>query len=216
MRCNVSIATAIALVLLTPAVTPAEDVQTVVANQEPLLRDHEDTDREFYKLQIGDTVSYFHQRMIEEAFVEGDFIRYQFNVDSGEVGEHTVQWRDDLPQTADPVITQDQAESMVKGDVQRSMLCFISPESHTFPVTPTPENPCWIVRSEVDGWLAVIAIRRATDWKRKWVGRFKRLVPLDEARTAIEPAIRAQGAAEIYEKWMADLRKRSRVRVFLR
>lgn len=38
---------------------------------------------------------------------------------------------------------------------------------------------------------------------------------LDEVRTEIEPALRAQEARKLYDKWMADLRKRSRVRVFL-
>lgn len=38
---------------------------------------------------------------------------------------------------------------------------------------------------------------------------------LDEVRTEIEPALRAQGADESYKAWVADLRTRSRVRVFL-
>lgn len=38
---------------------------------------------------------------------------------------------------------------------------------------------------------------------------------LDEVRTKIEPALRAQFADEKYKKWMAELRKRSRVRMFL-
>ncbi len=37
---------------------------------------------------------------------------------------------------------------------------------------------------------------------------------LEEVRTDIEPAIRAQAAAEMYEKWISDLRNRSQVRVF--
>ncbi len=38
---------------------------------------------------------------------------------------------------------------------------------------------------------------------------------LDEARDQIEPALRAQFAAEKYGKWMNELKKRSRIRVFL-
>lgn len=38
---------------------------------------------------------------------------------------------------------------------------------------------------------------------------------LDDVRTEIEPALRFEAASEIYEKWMADLRKRSRVRILL-
>ncbi len=38
---------------------------------------------------------------------------------------------------------------------------------------------------------------------------------LEEVRKEIEPALRAQEAKKLYDKWMADLRKRSRVRTFL-
>jgi hypothetical protein len=162
MRHTLHLATVAAAMLWTPAVAWPQEVETVVASQEPLLCNHEKTDRQFHKLQIGDTVSYFHQRMIGEAIVERDFIRYQFNVDSGDVIEHTVQWRDDLPATADPVIAQDEAESMAEGDVLRSTLYFISPDSYVFPLTPTPDGPCWIVRSDVGGWPVVSIIDAVT------------------------------------------------------
>jgi len=162
MRHTFYLATMAAVILLAPAVAWSQEVEKVIASQEPLLRDYENTDREFYKLEIGDTVSYFHQRMIGEAFVERDFIRYQFDVNTGELIENSVQWRDDPPQALEPVITQDEAESMVKGDAQRSTLYFISPDSVVFPLTPTPDNPCWIVRSEVDGWPAVFIIDAVT------------------------------------------------------
>ena len=38
---------------------------------------------------------------------------------------------------------------------------------------------------------------------------------LEEARTDIEPQLRAAGADEKYNKWISELRKRSRVRVFI-
>lgn len=38
---------------------------------------------------------------------------------------------------------------------------------------------------------------------------------LEDVRTEIEPILRNQAAMEKYEKWMADLRKRSRVRLFI-
>lgn len=41
------------------------------------------------------------------------------------------------------------------------------------------------------------------------------LAPLDEVRTEIEPKVRAAMAEEVYVKWIGELRKRSRVRVFL-
>lgn len=40
------------------------------------------------------------------------------------------------------------------------------------------------------------------------------LTPLAEVRLLIEPQIRANEAEKRYEKWLADLRKRSRVRIF--
>ncbi len=40
------------------------------------------------------------------------------------------------------------------------------------------------------------------------------LASYDEVRTEIEPLLRARAADERYRKWMAELRKRSRVRVF--
>jgi hypothetical protein len=151
-----------AVVLLIPVAAWSQDVETVIASQEPLLRDHENTDREFHKLQIGDTVSYFHQRMIGEALVERDFIRYQFDVRTGELIDNTVWWRDDLPQSVGPVIAQAKAESIVEGDALRSTLYFISPDSVVFPLTPPPDNPCWVVRSEVGGWLVVSIIDAVT------------------------------------------------------
>ena len=39
--------------------------------------------------------------------------------------------------------------------------------------------------------------------------------PLEEVRLEIEPEIRAQAAQKRYQKWLDDLRKRSRVRIFL-
>ena len=36
---------------------------------------------------------------------------------------------------------------MVEGDVFNSKLYLISPESDVFPIYPTPESPCWIIKS---------------------------------------------------------------------
>lgn len=41
------------------------------------------------------------------------------------------------------------------------------------------------------------------------------LASLEEVRKEIEPILRRQAAGELYDKWMAELRKRSRVRRFL-
>jgi hypothetical protein len=36
---------------------------------------------------------------------------------------------------------------MAEGLVESSRLYIISPDSDVFPLDPTPENPCWVVRS---------------------------------------------------------------------
>ena len=96
-------------------------------------------------------VSYFHERRIGDVIVEKDFIRYKFNTETGELIEETVRWREDMPEEVIPFILKADAESMVDGEVRSSQLYFISPESEIFPIEPTPENPCWVVRSTENG-----------------------------------------------------------------
>jgi len=61
-----------------------------------------------------------------------------------------------------PVLTQEEAEFMVDGDVTSSKLFFISPESDVFPVEPVPINPCWVVSSIDDGSIIVTIIDAMT------------------------------------------------------
>ncbi len=149
MRHALYLAPVTAAILLTPSRALSQEVEMVIAGQEPLLRDYDDSDQEYYKLQIAGTVSYYHQRMIGEAFVERDFRRYQFDVPSGELVEETIRWRPDLPPSADALITQEQAESVAPGEVRYSVLYFIDPDSVVFPIAPTPKNVCWVVRSTI-------------------------------------------------------------------
>jgi len=131
--------------------------QQVIANQEELLRKYDNSDRVYSKLQIDTVVSFFYQRMIGEAIVEKDFIRYQFNVNTEELIEDSTQWRAGLPENVEPFITMEQVETMVDGDVQSSRLYFISPNTDVFPVEPIPDNPCWIVRS-IDNNRFIVSI----------------------------------------------------------
>jgi hypothetical protein len=136
-----------------------------------LLGKHESSHRLFKKAEIGDKVVYFHQRTINGALIEGDYILYQFDRDSKELLKKEVQWRSDLPENLPPavrssetqgLISQAEAESMVEGDVQFSELMIISPDSEVFPIEPIPENPCWVVRSIVDGNSVVSVIDAVT------------------------------------------------------
>jgi hypothetical protein len=140
----------------------AQQLERVTAERDALLARHERSDREFLKLEIGNIISYFHQRMIGEAIVEKDFIRYQFDRNTHELFDRTVRWREGLPDAVNLVVTREQAESMASGDVQLSELYFISTESEVYKLDPTPMNPCWIVRSEVEGGLEIVVIDAMT------------------------------------------------------
>ncbi len=140
----------------------AQQLETVRADRDAMLAQHEQSNREFKKLVIGDFISYFHQRMIGEAIVEFDFIRYTFDRETGELLEKTVQWREGLPVRVDPIITREEAESMVQGEVQFSKLYFISPESDIHPLQPPPVNPCWVVRSAQGEYMVITIIDAVT------------------------------------------------------
>lgn len=133
--------------------------EMVTASKDTLLAKHEKSNRVFKRLEIEEVkiVSYFHRRKIGEAIVEKDFIRYQFNTETGELIEETKRWREDLPDSVTPVITQEEAESKVEGTITSRNLFFISPESDVFPIKPTPKNPCWILWSR-DGKRRIITI----------------------------------------------------------
>ena len=120
-----------------------------------LLGKYETGDKVFKRYEIGRKIVYFHQRMIGDAIVEGDFIRYQFDRDTEELLDKGVHWRDDLPENLPAVISKEEAEVMVSGDIQSSRLYYISSESAVYPIEPTPENPCWVIRIVADGNMTV-------------------------------------------------------------
>jgi hypothetical protein len=123
----------------------------VTPGQDKTLGKYEKSDRVFKRVQINNIVTYFHRRKIGEAIVEKDFIRYQFDADTGELIETKKQWRKGLPDQVTPVITKEQANALVEGEVKSTRLYIISPESDVFTVKPTPKNPCWVVRSVDNG-----------------------------------------------------------------
>jgi hypothetical protein len=139
-------------------------VKMVSANEDPLLSKYEKSDRVFKRMENTKLkiVSYFHRRMIGEAIVEKDFIRYQFNTETGKLIEQKKHWRKGLPDHVSPVISQEQAESMVVGKVESSKLYFISPKSQVFRIKPTPKNPCWVVRSREEERIIISIIDAMT------------------------------------------------------
>jgi hypothetical protein len=126
------------------------------SNSEDLLVKYESGDREFKKVEIGDMIVFFHQRMIDEATVEGDYVVYQFDGETGELLNQRIHWRSDLAEHVTPLMTREEAESMARGAVEYTRLYIVSPESHVFSKIPTPTNPCWVVRSDDEGPLITV------------------------------------------------------------
>jgi hypothetical protein len=148
-------------VLLSGCVRPETGISTemVSARKDKLLRRFDKTKRMYKKTENREIkiVSYFHRRKIGEAVVEKDFIRYQFNTETGELIEQKKQWRSGLLEKVKPSISRKKAEAMVEGEVLFSKLYIISPDSDVFTVKPTPKNPCWVVRS-VEGERMIVTI----------------------------------------------------------
>ena len=138
--------------------------QRVIVSDDDLLGKYETSDKVFERTEIGDMIVYWHQRMIDDAIVEGDYIVYQFDRNTKELLKERRHWRDDLPRHVTIKITKEQAESMVRGEVQFTQLYIISPESDVFPLKPPPQNPCWVVTS-VDSGKMIVTIIDAVNGK---------------------------------------------------
>ena len=103
-------------------------------------------------------------RTIDEVEVLGDEIYYRFLMPSGELEHRRIHWREDLPDHLPvPLISRQEAEAMVEGELTSSSLGILSP---TFPQfskllrgataegeaewgKATYEHPCWLVHSTV-------------------------------------------------------------------
>ncbi|MGD9140206.1 MAG: HYR domain-containing protein [bacterium] len=128
-------------------------------NMADFVRENEPEGREFEVFQVEDIAVHFHQRMVGFARVQGDYIVYQFEGDTGELLARKSHWRDDIPaELPDLLLDIAQAEAMVDGEVQSAKLYYISPDSPVFPIEPTPQNPCWVVKSLVDGYIRLTVI----------------------------------------------------------
>ena len=124
----------------------------------PLSR-YETGDRRFKEYESGGLLVYYHLRMLDNAIVEKDYIVYQFDKTTEELVDLKSHWREELPEHLPAgLISQEEAEDLVGGEVLRSRLYIISPESDVFPLEPAPANPCWVVRHVVDSDLVVTVV----------------------------------------------------------
>jgi hypothetical protein len=120
---------------------------------------------EFQTIIIGELRVEFHQRMIGEAIVEGDYIVRQYDLSSGALVKELRHWRSDLPDMLPEVLPREDAIAMVGGEVLFAQLYFISWESDIFPVRSG--NPCWVIGRVVERegdavWLSMPVIDAVT------------------------------------------------------
>jgi hypothetical protein len=87
--------------------------------------------------------------MIDGALVSGDELYYMFDIESGELLRKRIHWREDLPERLPPLlISQQEAEAMVEGEVGGSYLTILSPDHMLFESDKSYfQDPCWLVSS---------------------------------------------------------------------
>ena len=118
---------------------------------------------QFERKEIGRTVICWCHRMIGNATVEKDILAYYFSPDTGKLVDKQIRWRNDLPdQLPSDLITKEEAEAIVEGEVLDSRLYYISPDSDVYPLDPISENPCWIVWTLVNEFQAIKIIDAVT------------------------------------------------------
>jgi predicted RND superfamily exporter protein len=115
----------------------------VIPSEDELLGKYEKSDRPFKKSVSNRTITYVHHRSIDGVPVDRDHRIYVFDKNTKELIRKAIYWRDDLPEHLPPVISKEQAESIAGGE--SATLCFLSKDSHVYPIKPAPKNPCWIV-----------------------------------------------------------------------
>ncbi len=116
----------------------------------------------FKRVEIGNNIVYFYEREINGITIEKDLTIYKFNKYNGKFLEKKSKSRSDLTELPEIKITKEQAESLVKGQIEFSKLYLISPESDVFPIKPTPTNPSWVVTSTDNGEKIITVIDAIT------------------------------------------------------
>lgn len=113
---------------------------TVLGSEDSLVKQY--SDKEFDRYDRGKVTVFFHQRMVDEAEVEGEFINYCFNNESEELIGKFSRWSDNLPEDLPKVISESEAFEIAGGG-EYAKLYYLSPDSVIY--RPAPSNPCWIV-----------------------------------------------------------------------
>ncbi len=122
---------------------------SLAADPLAVIEEHGDGHLEFERVVVGPFEVHHHQRTLHGAVVEKDQIVYRFDRKTGEFLSRKSSWREGLEsRTPEPVVAAAEAMALAPGAVLFVGLYVISPESDVFPITPTPENPCWLIRSE--------------------------------------------------------------------
>lgn len=128
-----------------------EDWDRVYACQENLIAGYETDSGAFRCIGLGDRIIYWHRRVVDDAVIGGDFILYTFNRSTQTFITKEEHWQDDLTDVLASAISQNEAESIVKGRVESSQLYIMPPGSSECPIQALSCTSCWVVRSTVDG-----------------------------------------------------------------
>jgi hypothetical protein len=152
---------------------PAEAVSAQApaerATREPVCSDYLTPDsvgsEDWNKYDIGDKLrsGYFQRhlspslgsivcygdRAVDDVSIGGDELHFAFDINSGQLLRKRIHWRWDLPeQLPTPLISREEAEAMVEGEVNRSWLAILSPDQVLFDPRNIPyQDPCWSVSS---------------------------------------------------------------------
>ena len=103
----------------------------------------DDRGLEFETMVIGELRVEFHQRMVGEAIVEGDYIVRQYDLATGRLVKEARQWRSDLPEVLPEILPREYAIGEVGGEILYARLYYIALDSDVHPVYT--RNPCWVV-----------------------------------------------------------------------
>jgi len=119
------------------------------------------SDEEFDRYQHGNITIFFHQRMVGEAIVEGDFLNYRFDSETGELVGKSSNWRENMPSSLPTVISESEALEKAGGG-EYAQLYYLSPNSTIY--RPAPETPVWVVwhPHKPDRWGNVTVIDAIT------------------------------------------------------
>ncbi len=126
------------------------------------LEPYEEDYKAFKRLDIGEKIVFFRQRMIDGAVIEKDYDLYHFHRETGELLKRDIRHRKDLPEHFDIRVPQADAEWLAGGRTLFSILKMISPDSDVYPIDPAPKNPCWVVRCKEEGAIRIKVIDAVT------------------------------------------------------